>query len=410
MNTLTVQINDFLHYIGVNDRETPLFENQWPLDRGVTYNSYLIVDEKTALLDTVKITKVDDFVEKLKLALDGRDLDYLVVHHMEPDHSGSIQFIKRMYPNVKIVGNKKTAEFIEGFYDLPADDVQIVAEGDKLELGKHSLQFFMTPMVHWPESMVSYEAESKILFSQDIFGGFGALDGPIFDDEINWKYYADQTARYYTNIVGKFSRQAQNALKKLENVDIKMICPVHGPVWRSNPERIIKLYKNLATWQVEEGVVIAYGSMYGNTEVIAEAIARELAEKGIKNIQIFDVSKTHPSYILNEVWKYRGLILGSCTYNNSLFPPMQNLVHIIEENKIENHTIGVFGSYSWSGGALKALKAFADSQKFEQIEETVEVKNAAKPEDLETARVLARKMADNLIDHRLDNYTNMLDI
>ena len=410
MNTLSVQINDFLYYIGVNDRETTLFENQWPLDKGVTYNSYLIRDEKTALLDTVKITKVDSFVEKLDEALDGRDLDYLVVHHMEPDHSGSIQFIQKLYPNVKLVGNKKTAEFLKGFYNIDEENVIIVKEGEILDLGEHQLQFFMTPMVHWPESMISYEAKSKIVFSQDIFGGFGALDGPIFDDEINWEYYANETSRYYSNIVGKYSKQAQNALKKLKGVEISMICPVHGPVWRSNPDRILTMYKNLATWQVEEGVVIAYGSMYGNTERIAEAIARELAVQGIKNVQIFDVSKTHSSYIQNEIWKYRGLILGSCTYNNSLFPPMKNLVSILEENKMQNHTIAVFGSYSWSGGALKELKAFAESQKFEMIEESLEVKNAAKPEDLEQAKVIAQKMAKNLLNHRLNTYTDMLDI
>lgn len=410
MNTLSVQINDYLHYIGVNDRETSLFENQWPLDNGVAYNSYLITDEKTALLDTVKITKVDVFVEKLEEALEGRPLDYLVIHHMEPDHSSSIEFIRKLYPDVKLVGNKKTVEFLEGFYNIHDENILVVKEGDTLSLGVHELTFYMTPMVHWPESMVSYEKNSKILFSQDIFGGFGALDGPIFDDEINWQNFANETARYYANIVGKYSKQAQKALAKLDGLDIQMICPVHGPVWRSNPDRILNLYKRLAHWNVEEGVVIAYGSMYGNTERMAETIARELAVQGIKNVRIFDVSKTHSSYIQTEMWRYRGIILGSCTYNNSLFPPMKNLVGILEENKMQNHTIGIFGSYSWSGGAVKALNEFADSQKFDRIPTVVEAKCSAKGDDLEACKQLAREMAEDLMRRRLEDVNNMLDL
>lgn len=410
MNTLAVEINDFLHYIGVNDRSTTLFENQWPLDNGVSYNAYLIHGEKTALLDTVKVTKVDRFIEKLEEALGGKPLDYLVIHHMEPDHSGGIDFILERYPDVKIVGNKKTMEFLQGFYAIGTEQALIVKEGDVLDLGGRELKFFMTPMVHWPESMVSYEPASGILFSQDIFGGFGALDGPIFDDEIEWQNFANETSRYYTNIVGKYSRQAQSALKKLEGLNISMICPVHGPVWRSNPDKIFNLYKNLATFQVQEGVVIAYGSMYGNTERMAETIARELAVQGIRNVRIFDVSKTHTSYIQNEMWKYRGIILGSCTYNNALFPPMKHLISILEENKMQNHTIGLFGSYSWSGGALKALEAFADTQKFERIETEVEVKCAATTEDLERCKQLAREMAADLMARRLEDVTNMLDL
>ena len=410
MNTLAVEINDFLHYIGVNDRSTTLFENQWPLDNGVSYNAYLIHGEKTALLDTVKVTTVDRFIDKLEEALGGKPLDYLVIHHMEPDHSGGIDFILERYPNVTLVGNKKTMEFLQAFYEIDVDRALVVKEGDVLDLGGRELKFFMTPMVHWPESMVSFEPKSGILFSQDIFGGFGALDGPIFDDEIEWQNFANETSRYYTNIVGKYSRQAQSALKKLEALDITMICPVHGPVWRSNPDKIFNLYKNLATWQVQEGVVIAYGSMYGNTERMAETIARELAVQGIRNVRIFDVSKTHTSYIQNEMWKYRGIILGSCTYNNSLFPPMKNLISILEENKMQNHTIGLFGSYSWSGGALKALEAFAETQKFERIETEVEARCAATPEDLEKCKQLAREMAADLMARRLEDVTNMLDL
>lgn len=395
MNTLSVPILENLHYIGVNDRDTRLFENMWPLEDGVSYNSYLLTGEKTALLDTVKITKVDHFLDKIREVLGDRPLDYLVVHHMEPDHSGSIRAVIDAYPGITIVGNKKTAEFLNNFYRV-TDRIKIVADKETLDLGTHRLTFYTTPMVHWPESMVSFEETTGTLFSQDAFGGFGALNGPIFDDEINWEYYAGETRRYFTNIVGKFSKQVQAALKKLQGLDIKMICPVHGPIWRENPGKIIDLYDRLSRYESEEGVVIVYGSMYGNTEVMAETIARTLAEEGVKNIRIYDVSKTHNSYILSDIWLYRGLILGSCTYNNFLFPLMHNLLNVIKMNRLQNHILGMFGSYSWSGGALKALKEFGDSCDYDVIETTAEAKGAPTKEDLELCRQIAVEMANKL--------------
>ena len=395
MNTLSVKINDFLYYIGVNDRQTQLFENQWPLERGVSYNSYVIKSTKTALLDTVKITKVDDFVTKLKEVLDGRDLDYLVIHHMEPDHSGAIETIIDLYPNVKLVGNKKTFELLENFYDVK-DNLVLVDDFDTLDLGEVSLKFVKTPMVHWPESMVSYEEKSGILFSQDAFGGFGALDGTIFDDEINWDLYKSETRRYYSNIVGKFSKQVQAALKKLADFKINMVCPVHGPVWRENPNKIIECYDKWSKQETQDGAVIVYGTMYGNTEMMAEAIARRLAERGVKNIKMFDVSKTHKSYILNEIWEYKALILGSCTYNNDLFPLMSDLVNVLKMNKLQNRVVAVFGSYSWSGGALKALKEFRDASAMDIVETTVETKSAPSKDDYMMLRQIADEVADKL--------------
>ena len=395
MNTLSVKINDFLYYIGVNDRQTQLFENQWPLERGVSYNSYVIKSTKTALLDTVKITKVDDFVTKLKEVLEGRDLDYLVIHHMEPDHSGAIETIIDLYPNVKLVGNKKTFELLENFYDVK-DNLVLVGDFDTLDLGEVSLKFVKTPMVHWPESMVSYEEKSGILFSQDAFGGFGALDGTIFDDEINWDLYKTETRRYYSNIVGKFSKQVQAALKKLADFKINMVCPVHGPVWRENPDKIIECYDKWSKQETQDGAVIVYGTMYGNTEMMAEAIARRLAERGVKNIKMFDVSKTHKSYILNEIWEYKALILGSCTYNNDLFPLMSDLVNVLKMNKLQNRVVAVFGSYSWSGGALKALKEFRDASAMDIVETTVETKSAPSKDDYMVLRQIADEVADKL--------------
>lgn len=395
MTLLSVPITEFLHYVGVNDRETGLFENIWPLHNGVSYNSYIMFGEKTALMDTVKITKIDDFKHKLCSVLDGRDLDYLVCHHMEPDHSGGISTIRELYPDVQIVGNKRTLAFLKSFYGI-SDNVVEVEDGDTLDLGDRKLTFYTTPMVHWPESMVSYEENSKILFSQDAFGGFGALNGTIFDDEINLDFYASETRRYFSNIVGKFSNQVQFALKKLADLEISMVCPLHGPIWRKNPEKIINLYDQWSRHEVEEGVVIAYGSMYGNTANMAEVIARSLAEEGIKNIKVYDVSKTHASYILSDIWKYQGLILGSCTYNNHTFPVMSQLVSILEMNQIKNHTLGIFGSYSWSGGAVKALKEFGENGHYEMIPTVVETKCSPTEQNFKDLKQMAKEMAASI--------------
>ena len=398
MNTVSVEILKDLFYMGVNDRETNLFENMWPLPQGVSYNSYLIVDEKTALMDTVKITKVDGFIDSLKDNLNGKKLDYLVIHHMEPDHSGCIKTVRELYPDVVLVGNKKARGMISDYLDIEiGDNFLEVKDGDVLDLGRRKLTFVNTPMVHWPESMVSYEPNDKILFSQDIFGGFGALNGTIFDDEMNFDFFQDEMRRYYSNIVGKYSKQAAKALEKVRNLDVKVICPVHGIVWRTNPERIIEEYVKYANQINEEGVVVVYGSMYGNTEKMADILARFLAEEGIKNVKIFDVSKTHDSYILSEIWKYKGIILGSCTYNNSVYPNMNQLLYTLKMNKINNHILGIFGSYGWSGGAVKELSEFAsEGGNFEVLPTIVETKGTAKDEDIEALRQLAKEMAQAL--------------
>src|SRR3712207_227328 len=330
----SVEILKDLYYMGVNDRETHLFENMWPLPEGVAYNSYLITDDKTALLDTVKITKVDGFIDTLKKNLDGRELDYLVIHHMEPDHSGCIKTVLDLYPNVTFVGNKKAKSMFSDYLDMTPENFLEVKDGDVLDLGTRKLTFVNTPMVHWPESMVSYETTDKILFSQDIFGGFGALNGTIFDDEMNFDFFESEIRRYYSNIVGKYSKQAAKALQKVKSLDINIICPVHGLVWRTNPDRIVDYYIQLANQENVEGVVIAYGSMYGNTEQMADQLGRFLAEEGVKNVKIHDVSKTDVSYILSDIWKYKGIILGSCTYNNSVYPKMNQLLYTLEMNKL----------------------------------------------------------------------------
>lgn len=400
MNTYCTPITDWLTHVGVNDRLKVLFENQWPLPKGVAYNAYLAKDEKTALLDSVDAHQADDFMTKVRTALGDCTLDYYVIHHVEPDHSSTIPLVRRYYPDVTLVGNKKTFTLLNQFYDIDEENAIIVGEGDSLSLGKHKLTFHMTPMTHWPESMVSYEETDGILFSQDIFGGFGALDGKIFDDEIGdiESVYAE-ACRYYTNIVGKYSHMAAKALKKVEGLTINMICPVHGPIWRTHPEHIVSLYSNLANCRSQNGVVIAFGSMYGNTEHMADMLARFLSEAGVKNIHLFDVTKTHPSIISTEIWKYRGFITCAPTYNNALFLPMRNLLDILSENKMQNKTMGIVGNYSWSGGAVKEMQAWLEKQPFEFVEPVVEAKSAAKEEELNQLRALAQAMADNLASH-----------
>ena len=396
-NVLTVQINDHLHYIGVNDRATQLFEGMWPLPNGVAYNSYLMTGTKNILLDTVRFNCADDFMDKLREVLgeDGK-VDYLVVNHMEPDHSSGMKMVLDVFPDVQIIGNKKTLSFLENYYGIVKNTIE-VKEGETLELGNRKLTFYMTPMVHWPESMVCYEEETKVLFSQDAFGGFGTLDGSIFDDQINFDdYYYDETVRYYTNIVGKYSNQVQAALKKLSGLAIDMICPVHGPIWRENPGKIISLYDSLSRQETIDGVVIIYASMYGNTERMAEQVARSLASEGVKNIRIRDISKTSLSYLLADTWKYRGIVLGSCTYNVHLYPLMSFLVHELKMQKMKNHILGIFGSYSWSGGALKELKEFAEGSGFDVCPTQIEVNGAPKQEDLEALNQLGKEMAEKL--------------
>ncbi|WP_437130971.1 FprA family A-type flavoprotein [Peptostreptococcus russellii] len=395
MNTVSVKILDNLYYLGVNDRETNLFENMWPLPDGIAYNSYLITDEKTALLDTVKITKVDGFVDTLKDILGGRDLDYLVIHHMEPDHSGCVKTIMELYPNVTIVTNKKARAMMDDYFDIELDNYIEVKNGDVLDLGERKLNFVMTPMVHWPESMVSYESTDKVLFSQDIFGGYGSLNGTIFDDEMNFEFFRDDIRRYYSNIVGKYSKQAARSLEKVKALDINIICPVHGIIWRTNPDLIVDEYIRLANQVNEEGVIIAYGSMYGNTEKMADYLARFIAEEGIKNVKVYDVSKTNASYILSDIWKYNGLVLGSCTYNNSVYPMMNQLMYTLKMNKLKNHVLGIFGSYGWSGGAVKELTEFAsEGGTFEVAPTVVDAKGAMKEEDIENLRTLAKEIAE----------------
>ena len=394
MSTIT-EISRNIHYVGVNDRTKHLFEGLWPLPLGVSYNSYLIVDKSVVLIDTVDHCYTDLFFEKIKNILGERPIYYLFVNHMEPDHSASINDLCRVYPDIKIIGNSKTIGMIEGFYGI-FDKFHEVKDGDRLPLGEKVLTFYMTPMVHWPETMMTYCEDDKILFSGDAFGCFGTLDGGIIDYQMNTEKYWDEMFRYYSNIVGKYGAPVQKALAKLSGIDIQIICSTHGPIWKEEIQKVISIYNKLSLYEGEEGVVIAYGSMYGNTEKMAEVIARELAAQGIKNIVMHNVSKSDMSYILRDIFKYKGLIIGSPTYTNELFPNIESLVSKLESRDMKNRVFGYFGSFSWAGAAVKRLSSFAERMKWDVTGNPVEMKQGITSEKIAQCQELAKAIATKL--------------
>ncbi len=385
-----------VHYVGVNDRAKTLFEGLWPLPYGVTYNSYLIADEKVALVDTVDVNFFDLFIGKIKEVIGERPIDYLVINHMEPDHSGSIRLLRQLYPNITLVGNKKALDMVEGYYGAAAQ-TKAIAEGETLELGHHTLKFYMIPMVHWPETMVSYDITDHILFSGDAFGCFGALNGTPIDSHMDTTIYWSEMERYYANIVGKYGAPVQKALQKLDGLFLEMICSTHGPVWtEDNISKVIALYDRLSRYATEEGVVIAYGSMYGNTQQMAEAIAEELSLQGIRKIVLHDVSRVNHSYILADFFRYKGIILGAPTYNASIYPQMEMLMSEIEMRDMKDHYLGYFGSFTWASHAVKRLAAFSEKVNFETVGCPVEMKQGMKDSVREACRELAKAMADRL--------------
>ena len=394
MNRKICIAND-IYYVGVNDRKTHLFENMWPLPYGVSYNSYLILDEKTALIDTVEIGRVELFLKNVEAVLDGRPLDYLIINHMEPDHGGSLAIIRQKYPNVIFIGNKKTFNMVDGFFSI-TEGLQEVKEGDSLVLGKHKLTFYFAPMVHWPEVMVTYDATEKVLFSADAFGTFGTLDGGVLESELNTEKYWPEMRRYYSNIVGKYGSPVQKAIEKVRQLEIKTLCSTHGPVWQENAQKVIDLYDQYSRYEGEEGVVIAYGSMYGNTEQMAEVIARSLAENGIKNVVIHDVSKSHHSDILSDIFRYNALIVGSPTYSNELFPGVKSLLDKIATRGIKDRFFGYFGSFTWAGATFRYINDFAESMKWEIVGTPVEEKMALKNEKTQSCVELGKSMAEKL--------------
>ena len=363
------KIIDNIYYVGVNDRNKSLFEGLWPLPYGVSYNAYVINDEKTCLIDTVESDFFLPFLENLRQVLGDRPLDYVVVNHMEPDHSGSLALLRQYYPGVQIIGNKKTFDMMSGFYRL-TEGLHEVKNGDKLSLGQHELTFVLTPMVHWPETMMTLcslnsqpsNLNPQILFSGDAFGCFGALNGAWIDEQMNCDEFWLEMTRYYSNIVGKYGTPVQMALKKLAGVKVDYICATHGPVWHEHVEKVIGIYDRLSRYEAEPGLVICYGTMYGNTERAAEVIARSAAAAGLKNIVMYNVSKTHHSYIIRDLFRYRGLIVGAPTYNTGLYHEMNVLLDELSQKDIKGRLFGWFGSYSWASKAVAEIQKWNDER------------------------------------------------
>ena len=389
------EIKEGIYWIGVNDRRTHIFENYWPIPKGVAYNSYLIADEKVAVIDTIERSKMDDYIENIQGILGDRKVDYLVVNHMEPDHTGAIRTLLAHYPDAKVVGNAKTFPMLKNFYHV-SDNLVEVKEGDCIDLGRHKLNFYMAPMLHWPETMVTFESTEGILFSGDIFGAFGTLDGGLFDDEVDLDYLEEEISRYYSNIVGKYGQPAQTALKKLGGLPIQMVCATHGPIRRSHIADIVAKYDKWSKYETDKGVVILFSSMYGNTEKMADMIARFLVEKGIRKIRIHDTSKTHPSYMINDIFRFRGVIFGSCAYNAGIFPTMETLLNELEHMGVKNHVTAFFGDKMWSGGAMPRFNQFVEKLKWDVVAPAVEAWGAPKDADLEQCRQIAEAMAAKL--------------
>jgi len=379
------EISPNIYWIGGSDRRLERFENMFPLPNGVAYNSYIIIDEKTAVIDTVDSSITALYQSNIKQALGDRKLDYLIINHMEPDHCANIEEIVRRYPEVKIVGNKKTFQFIEQYYSMDmSSNYYEVKEGDEISLGKHALRFYSAPMVHWPEVMFTYEITEGILFSADAFGSFGAMSGNIFADEVEYdSIFLDEARRYYTNIVGRYGSQVQVAFKKLAGLKINMICALHGHIWRGDKVAyIMDKYDHWSRYVPEKkGVVLVYASMYGNTENAANCLAVKLAQRGVRDMRMYDVSKTHPSYIIADIFKYSNVVFASPTYNMHLYFPMDSLLRELAVLGIKNRKVSLIGNHTWASAAIKAMTEIINTMKdIEFVGTPLDIKSSLKPE------------------------------
>ena len=390
------ELNKGIYYVGVNDRTSSLFESLWSLPAGVSYNSYIVKGDKTALIDTVHISKAKNFIASIKTAIGDSPIDYVVINHMEPDHSGAIDYIVKSLPDVTIVGNKKTIEMIEGFYGS-ISNTKVINDGDVLDLGDgKSLKFVITPMVHWPETMMTFEQSSSTLFSGDAFGCFGALNGGVIDAECDVESYIPEMYRYYAAIVAKYGTFVIKAIEKLKGLRINRICPTHGPVWQDYMMHVIDLYDRLAHFTPQNGAVIVYGSMYGNTEDIAELIARELTVNGV-SVRMHNIATADLSVVLADIMRFKGLIIGAPTYNSSIFPPIQNLIEAIVSRGIKNRVLSTFGSYTWGPGISVKIEKSFESLNYDTVSCKIEMKQSILDNDLynrieEFAKVFAEKV------------------
>lgn len=396
----TRKVTDDIVWVGCNDRRLALFENLFPIPRGVSYNSYLIMDEKVTLMDTVDESATSQFMENLEYVLDGRTIDYLVVQHMEPDHCANIEELMKRYPDMQVVANTKTVQMIHQFFDVASDGrVVLVKEGDTLSTGTHTLRFIMAPMVHWPEVMVSYDEKDNILFSADAFGTFGALDGNIFNDEIDFErdWLAD-ARRYYSNIVGKYGAQVQNLLKKAAELDVKMICPLHGPVWRSNIEFFVEKYDKWSKYEPEENsVVIIYGSIYGHTEAAVNSLACRMADAGIKGIKIYDASAVHVSELISEMFRSSHIVLACATYNGGIYPPIENLLSDMKALSVQKRTVALMDNGTWAPAAGRMIAKRLEELKDITVLEQLSIKSVLKEDRADELEAFAQKIVEDVL-------------
>ena len=396
----TRKVTDHIYWVGGSDRRLALFENIFPIKRGVSYNAYVVMDEKTVLLDTADSSISRQFFENLTHVLDGRTLDYLIVNHMEPDHCALIEELLLRYPDLTLIGNAKTFQMMKQFFDFDVDaHATVVKEGDTFSSGEHVFHFVMAPMVHWPEAMVTYEEKTKILFSADGFGTFGALNGNIFADEVDFdRDWLDDARRYYTNIVGKYGMQVQNLLKKAAGLDIAMICPLHGPIWRENLGTLLEKYQKWSTYEPEDKtVMIAYATMYGNTENAVNVLANMLADKGVKNIAMYDVSETDVSELVAESFRCSHIVLAAPTYNGGVQPKMEAYLSDIKALALQNRTVAIIDNGTWAPTAGKQMRAVIDTMKnMTVLENPITLKSALAKNQLASLDVLAEELASQV--------------
>ena len=394
------KVTEDIVWVGASDRRLALFENIFPIPRGVSYNSYVLLDEKTVLLDTVDASVAGQFFENLEHVLDGRKLDYLIVNHMEPDHCAMIGDLVRRYPEVQVVGNTKTFGMIKQFFGTDfAERAVTVKEGDTLATGAHTLHFVMAPMVHWPEVMVTYDEKDKVLFAADGFGTFGALNGNIFADEVDFdRDWLDDARRYYTNIVGKYGASVQALLKKASGLEIAVICPLHGPIWRENLGYILEKYQKWSTYEVEDqAVVILYATMYGNTASAADALAGRLAAKGVKKIAVYDVSNTHVSELISEIFRASHVVFAAPTYNGGIYPVMENLLADMKALAVQNKTVALMENGTWAPTTAKQMREkLAELKNVTILDTQITIKSAMAPEQEGQLEALADALAASM--------------
>jgi len=397
----TRKISDDIYYVGCSNRTLSLFENIYPIPNGMCYNSYLLMDDKTILFDSCDKTCAEEYFSNITNVLNGKNIDYLMITHVEPDHGAFVKDLIEMYPNMKIICSQKAKQLLFQFFEFETnidDKFNIIKEGDSFATKNHEFTFISAPMVHWPEVTVIYDKKSKILFSADAFGSFGAMEGNIFDDETSFNQRIDEYRRYYTNIVGKYGQQTKMLLSKAQNLDIKMICPLHGLIIKENIRKIIDLYLKWATYTPEEkSVLIVYGTVHGGTKRVSEIIANKLSQKGIKNIKIFDVSQTHFSYIISDIFKYSHIVLASITYNNGIFSNMENLINNIVHHNIQNRTWAFVENGSWAPNSWNLMRCEIEKIKnFTLIDEKLTINSTLKSSQETETDNFVKAITDNM--------------